>query len=152
MYNELLLNYSTTKDFRTVPVRYPQLTVRGIPRVNPDGTPATGTANFVIGTEASSQGNSLDQRTFELTDNFTIPVGERTRSRSARRTCSTSSINLFAQNSLGQLDASPILDALRTAYADQLLVSAPAADRPVQRASRRSTRTRTALYAQDDWT
>ncbi|MEP6780438.1 MAG: carboxypeptidase regulatory-like domain-containing protein [Gemmatimonadaceae bacterium] len=69
IYNEFLANYSTTKDFRTVPVNFPQLTIRGITRSD-----TTGTANFVVGTESSSQGNSLNQRTIELTDNITIPI------------------------------------------------------------------------------
>jgi hypothetical protein len=96
VFNELLLNLTTTKDFRTVPVTFPQITVRGF-------TTASGTPNIlsmVAGTEASSQGNSLDQRTFELTENLTIPVG------SHHLTFGTKNlfyrpINLFGQNSMG---------------------------------------------------
>lgn len=96
VFNELLLNLTTTKDFRTVPVTFPQVTVRGF-------TTATGTAgalSMVAGTEASSQGNSLDQRTFELTENLTIPVGTH------HLTFGTKNlfyrpINLFGQNSMG---------------------------------------------------
>src|SRR5258708_19129426 len=71
IFNELLLNLTTTKDFRTVPVTFPQITVRAFPRANG----AANDVSMVAGTEASSQGNSLDQRTFELTENLTIPVG-----------------------------------------------------------------------------
>jgi hypothetical protein len=96
VFNELLLNLTTIKDFRTVPVTFPQITVRGF-------TTASGTPNvlsMVAGTEASSQGNSLDQRTFELTENLTIPVG------SHHLTFGTKNlfyrpINLFGQNSMG---------------------------------------------------
>jgi hypothetical protein len=95
IFNELLLNLTTTKDFRTVPVVFPQITVRGF-------TTAAGAAGLamIAGTEASSQGNSLDQRTFELTENLTIPVG------SHHFTIGTKNlfyrpINLFGQNSKG---------------------------------------------------
>lgn len=96
VFNELLLNLTTTHDFRTVPVNFPQVTVRGF-------TNATGGANtlaMVAGTEASSQGNILDQRTFELTENLTIPVGQH------HFTLGTKNlfykpINLFGQNSMG---------------------------------------------------
>ena len=96
VFNELLLNLTNTHDFRTVPVTFPQITVRAFPR-------ASGTANdvaMVAGTEASSQGNKLDQRTFELTENFTFPVAQH------HVTLGTKNlfykpINLFGQNSKG---------------------------------------------------
>ena len=31
-YNEFLINYTTIRDFRTVPVSFPQITIRGIAR------------------------------------------------------------------------------------------------------------------------
>ncbi|HJP60433.1 MAG TPA: hypothetical protein VJ865_10550, partial [Gemmatimonadaceae bacterium] len=96
VFNELLLNLTNIHDFRTVPVTFPQITVRGFPRAN-------GAANdvaMVAGTEASSQGNKLDQRTFEFTENLTIPVS------SHHITFGTKNlfykpINLFGQNSMG---------------------------------------------------
>jgi hypothetical protein len=96
VFNELLLNLTTIKDFRTVPVTFPQITVRGFNPVK--GSP--GSLAMVAGTEASSQGNSLDQRTFELTENLTIPVGAH------HLTFGTKNlfyrpINLFGQNSMG---------------------------------------------------
>jgi hypothetical protein len=96
IFNELLLNLTTTKDFRTVPVVFPQITVRGFTTAS--GTPSV--LAMIAGTEASSQGNSLDQRTFELTENLTIPVG------SHHLTIGTKNlfyrpINLFGQNSMG---------------------------------------------------
>ncbi|MFL5483356.1 MAG: carboxypeptidase regulatory-like domain-containing protein [Gemmatimonadaceae bacterium] len=95
IFNELLLNLTTTHDFRTVPVNYPQITVRGFTT-----TQGANTLAMVAGTEASSQGNSLDQRTFELTENFTVPVA------SHHVTFGTKNlfykpINLFGQNSMG---------------------------------------------------
>lgn len=96
VFNELLLNLTTTHDFRTVPVTFPQITVRGFTTAT--GTP--GALAMVAGTEASSQGNVLDQRTFELTENLTIPVGAH------HVTFGTKNlfyrpVNLFGQNSMG---------------------------------------------------
>jgi outer membrane receptor for ferrienterochelin and colicin len=127
-YNELLLNYSTTKDFRTVPTHFPLVTVQGIPRVNADGSPAGGTANFVFGTENSSQGNSLDQRTIEVTDNLTIPLGAHSITLGTKNLFYRS-INLFGQNSLGNWRFSDTT-ALKTGTANQYQVSAPTAGDP----------------------
>src|SRR5256885_5767783 len=96
IFNELLLNLTTTHDFRTIPVTFPQVTVRSFSRA--DGSASD--VAMVAGTEASSQGNKLDQRTFELTENLTIPVGQH------HVTFGTKNlfyrpINLFGQNSMG---------------------------------------------------
>ncbi len=96
VFNELLLNWTKTKDFRTVPVLFPMVTVRSIART--DG--GNGTVNLIAGTENSSQGNSLDQKTFEITENLTLPFG------SHHVTFGTKNlfyrpVNLFGQNSLG---------------------------------------------------
>jgi hypothetical protein len=123
MYNEFLANYSETKDFRTVPARFPQITVQGVPRSD-----TTGTANFVLGTDASSQGNSLDQRTIEFTNNLTIPVGAHSITVGGKALY-YKSINLFGQNSLGSWRFSN-LDALNAGTANQYIVSAPAPTDP----------------------
>ena len=96
VFNELLLNLTNTHDFRTVPVTFPQVTVRGFTRANG----AASDVSMVAGTEASSQGNKLDQRTFEVTENLTVPFG------SHHLTVGTKNlfykpINLFGQNSKG---------------------------------------------------
>ena len=149
MFNELLLNYSTTKDFRTVPVRFPQLTVRGVPRVNPDGTPGTGTANFVLGTENSSQGNALDQRTFELTDNLTIPLGTHSLTLGTKNIF-YESVNLFANNSLGNWTFATPAD-LSAGRATSYIVSAPAPTDP--NGGIATIRANTyGIYLQDVWT
>jgi hypothetical protein len=144
LYNELLLNYTTTSDFRTVPVRFPQLTVRGIPRT--DGL--TGTANFVLGTEASSQGNTLDQRTFEITDNFTIPVGSHSFTLGTKDQF-YKPVNLFAQNSLGSWTFND-LASLSNGVASSYSVSAPAATDPAHGLATFHA-SMLAFYAQDDW-
>jgi hypothetical protein len=143
MYNELLTNLSKTKDFRTVPVNFPQLTIRGIPRSD-----TTTTANFVLGTESSSQGNSLDQRTFELTDNLTIPVGSHSITVGTKNLF-YKSINLFASNSMGNWTFAD-LNALSNGTASSYTISAPAPTDPYNglatiRANNYS------LYAQDSW-
>lgn len=144
VFNELILNYSTTKDFRTVPVRFPQITVRGIPRTD---TP-TGTANFVAGTEASSQGNSLDQRIFEIAENLTIPVGAH------KFTVGTKNqfyrpVNLFAQNSLGSWTFAN-LATLQSGVASNYVVSAPSPTDPAQGVASFHAN-QYSFYAQDVW-
>ena len=96
VFNELLLNLTNTHDFRTVPVTFPQVTVRGFSRADNSASDVS----MVAGTEASSQGNKLDQRTFELTENLTVPMGTH------HWTVGTKNlfyrpINLFGQNSKG---------------------------------------------------
>jgi outer membrane receptor for ferrienterochelin and colicin len=148
VYNELLLNYSTTKDFRTVPTHFPMVTVQGIPRVNADGTPAPGTANFVFGTENSSQGNSLDQRTMEVTDNLTIPFGAHSVTIGTKNLFYRS-INLFGQNSLGNWRFSDTT-ALKNGTANQYQVSAPTAGDPNKGLSTIHA-AMYAAYLQDAW-
>jgi hypothetical protein len=96
VFNELLLNLTNTHDFRTVPVTFPQITVRGFQTAA--GTPGLA---MVAGTEASSQGNKLDQRTFELTENLTIPMGAQHRVTFGTKNLFYRPINLFGQNSMG---------------------------------------------------
>ena len=64
------------------------------------GTDASTFAEFQFGTDASSQGNALDQRTFEITDNFTVPIGTHSLTLGTKNVF-YKSINLFAQNRLG---------------------------------------------------
>jgi len=144
-YNELLLNRSSTKDFRTVPVTFPQITVRGIPRTDV----TTGTANFVLGTEASSQGNSLDQYTTELTDNFSFPI--KTHSITiGTKNMFYRSINLFAQNSKGNWTFNS-LDSLSRGIPSSYAISAPAPTDP--NGGIATVRANTyGAYVQDTWT
>jgi outer membrane receptor protein involved in Fe transport len=149
MFNELLLNYSTTEDFRTVPVRFPEITVRGIPRTNPNGTPATGTVNVAFGTERSSQGNSLDQRTFELTNNLTVPFGAHSVTFGTKNIF-YKSINLFSNNSLGNWTFASPAD-LSAGIASSYLGSAPAPTDPYEGLATIRANTY-GFYVQDVWT
>jgi outer membrane receptor protein involved in Fe transport len=144
LFNELLFNRTTTSDFRTVPVRSPQLTVRGIPRT--DG--AGGTVSFVMGTEASSQGNTLDQRTFEVTDNFTVPIGAHSLTVGVKDQFYRP-INLFGQNSLGSWTFAD-LASLNAGVASTYSVSAPIPSDPAHGISTFHA-SMLAYYAQDAW-
>ena len=146
VYNELLANYSTIKDFRTVPVNFPQLTIRGIPRS--DKPDPTQTASFVLGTESSSQGNSLDQRTIELTDNLTIPVGSHAVTVGGKALY-YKSINLFSNNSAGNWTFNS-LDAFNNGIASSYLVSAPAPTDPYNGLATIRAATYSA-YLEDAW-
>lgn len=122
IFNELLLNKTTIRDFRTVPIRAPQVTVLGFQR------PGAGAARIVFGTDASSQGNSLDQDTFEITENFTVPF----RSHSITigiKDLFYKPVNLFAQNSLGSWQFADTT-ALKNGTPNNYQVSAPAPSDP----------------------
>lgn len=66
-FNELRLVYTRIRDFRDVPQRFPTVQV-----FFPDNT------SVYAGTERSSHANSLDQDSFELTDDFTFYMGDHT--------------------------------------------------------------------------
>jgi hypothetical protein len=144
VFNELLLNWTKTDDFRTVPVHFPMVTVRGVART--DG--GNGTVNLIAGTENSSQGNVLNQKTFEVTENLTIPLG------SHHVTFGTKNlfyrpINLFGQNSLGNWTFANV-DSLIRGVASSYAVSAPSPTDPANglatfRANLYS------FYIQDSW-
>ncbi len=119
-YNEMLFNYATISDFRTVPVRFPSLRINGVPRSDD----ASKTTAFIMGTEVSSQGNSLDQRTVELTDNVTLPIGSHAVTVGGKGLW-YQSINLFGQNSLGSWTFSSLAN-FQAGIASNYVVSAPA--------------------------
>ena len=64
-YNELRVVYTRIRDFRDVPQRFPTVQV-----FFPDNT------SVFAGTERSSHANSLDQDSFEITDDFTLYAGK----------------------------------------------------------------------------
>lgn len=144
MYNEILLNKTHTYDFRTVPVHFPMVTVKGIPR-----TDAATTANFVFGTENSSQGNTLDQRTTEVTENFTVPVSSHSLTFGTKNTF-YKPINLFAQNSIGNWTFLT-LDSLIAGHPSSYQISAPAPTDPAHGLATFRAMMYSA-YAQDVWT
>jgi hypothetical protein len=64
MFNELRIVYTRIRDFRDVPQRFPTVQV-----FFPDNT------SVYAGTERSSHANTLDQDSFEVTNDFTFYVG-----------------------------------------------------------------------------
>jgi len=92
MSNELIVGYSTINDVRNVPLRAPEVGVG----VNVGGTVRAVT----FGTEQFSPNNILDQKIFEVVDNFTIPMGAHTLTFGTRLD-QTHIFNNFAQGSYG---------------------------------------------------
>ncbi len=92
MSNELIVGYSTINDARNVPVQAPEVGVG----VNMGGTVRAVT----FGTEQFSPGNLLDQKIFEVVNNFTIPMGAHTFTLGGRFD-QTHIFNNFAQGSYG---------------------------------------------------
>ncbi|MEO7823779.1 MAG: TonB-dependent receptor, partial [Gemmatimonadaceae bacterium] len=67
-FNELFLGYNNYRHRRVPELVFPQVTVT-VPRVG------GGNATIVGGADQFSMKNELDTETYELTDNFTIPLG-----------------------------------------------------------------------------
>jgi carboxypeptidase family protein/TonB-dependent receptor-like protein len=88
--NELFLGYTSIRDFRPPNANFPSITVN---------TGITGT--LIAGAESNSQGNSLDQDIFEVTDNFTIPIGAKHRLSIGTHNEFYKMDNLFGRNSQG---------------------------------------------------
>jgi TonB dependent receptor len=68
--NELFLGYDLVADRRVPNTTFPQITVNQIP--------VGGSNRIIAGADQFSQGNELDQKTYELTDNFTLPWKQHT--------------------------------------------------------------------------
>lgn len=138
--NEALIGYTTIRDKRRTPVDAPMVTVLNVPR------PTGGTTSLVAGTENSSQGNELDQDIFELTDNFTKPIGAH------RITIGTKNEffkvrNLFAQNSRGNYTFGS-LDSLNLGLPNRVQIGLKLDN--TDGAARFTART-LGFYGEDEW-
>lgn len=91
--NEFIFGYTRTRFRREIPVSAPMITVQNIGAAN--------AAQFRAGTENSSQGNFLEEDLFELTDNYTIPLGTKHRLTVGTRNELYRVTNGFLQNSFG---------------------------------------------------
>jgi len=91
--NELMFGYTRSRFRREIPVRTPMVVVQNVGGPN--------VASFRAGTENSSQGNFLEEDLFELTDNFTIPLGSKHRLTLGTRNELYRVTNGFLQNSFG---------------------------------------------------
>lgn len=139
--NEFLIGLTKIRDARITPIQAPFVVISRT--TNPGG----GTGQMSAGTENSSQGNQLDQDIFEITDNYTIPVGNH------RFTIGTKNEffkvrNLFSQNSLGNFTFGTL---------DSLVANTPSAATLGIRlldgtdgAARFNART-LGFYAEDEW-
>jgi hypothetical protein len=87
--NEFRVTYQRIRDFRTFAARFPAVTVR-----LPDG------ARLVMGTDASSHANELDQDTVEVTNDLTMLRGRHTWTVGTHNEFFKFR-NLFIQNSFG---------------------------------------------------
>lgn len=139
--NEFLMGLTKIRDKRITPIFAPFVVI--IRTTNPNG----GTnGQMAAGTENSSQGNELDQDIFELTDNFTMPVG------SHRFTIGTKNEfykvrNLFAQNSFGNFTFGNLDSLVRNLPTSATLgIKLDATDG----AARFKART-LGFYAEDEW-
>jgi outer membrane receptor protein involved in Fe transport len=70
IFNELTIGNSSIRDRRSPTERYPAIIV-----VVPNAAAATGTRQLVAGAEYFSQGNELDQNSFEVTNNASYTLG-----------------------------------------------------------------------------
>jgi hypothetical protein len=136
MFNELLLGYTTIRD-RRAPVagRTPEISLR------------TQGFTLVSGAERFSQGNELDQDIFELTENFTLPLGSAHSITIGTQNQFYSVRNMFTQSSYGVwLFGS--LDSLQQNIPNQYIIGVPLSGDG-------AVRFRAAQYAgyiQDVWT
>ena len=92
--NELNIGYTTINDKRDPATKAASISVV-VPRQT-----GSGTALFQVGGEASSHGNQLDQKTIEIADNLTIPIGDHNVTFGTKNIFYESA-NLFANNLFG---------------------------------------------------
>ena len=142
--NEFLIGLTKIRDKRITPIFAPFVRIS---RTTNEAVPTPGTGSMTAGTENSSQGNELDQDIFEITDNYTIPVG------SHRFTLGTKNEffkvrNVFAQNSFGNFTFGT-LDSLRnnTPSAATLGIKLPDGTDGAARFKARTL----GFYAEDEW-
>ena len=93
--NEFRVSFQSIRDRRTPSVAQPQILVENIATAS-----GTGTARLQAGSDAFSQGNELDQDFWEITNNFTKPIGNHLFTIGTRNEFYKVR-NLFAQNSFG---------------------------------------------------
>ena len=134
--NELFLGYTTIRDVRPPNADFPSITVN---------TGITGT--LIAGAESNSQGNSLDQDIFEITDNFTIPIGAKHRLSIGTHNEFYKIDNLFARNSQGSYTFSS-LDSLAAGNPNAYTVGLNLG----QGFHSKFNAANYSLYAEDQWT
>jgi hypothetical protein len=100
--NELLASANFIRDRRTPFVREPVIIVQNYTQVAElNGAPNTGIYSLQAGGEEFSHANELDQDIFEITDNFSVPLGDHRLTLGARWE-GYRVRNLFGQNVFGR--------------------------------------------------
>ena len=140
--NELLLSANVIRDRRTPFVREPVILVQNLPQVT-----AGQIYTIQAGGEEFSHANELDQDMYEITNNFSIPVGAHRFTVGARWE-GYKVRNLFGQNTFGrwQFDSLSLFQA-GTVEQYQIRFGLPGSNN----GESRFRAGQFAVYAQDDW-
>ncbi|MEP7345583.1 MAG: TonB-dependent receptor [Gemmatimonadaceae bacterium] len=99
-FNELFLGYNQVADRRDPRTTFPQITVTNMTQIDKNGAVVGNNATILGGSDQFSQGNELDTKTYELTDNFMIPRGNHSFVFGTRNEV-VKLRNLFTQSSFG---------------------------------------------------
>ena len=140
--NELLLSANIIRDRRTPFVREPVILVQNLPQVT-----AGQIYTIQAGGEEFSHANELDQNIYEITNNFSIPIGAHRLTVGARWE-GYKVRNLFGQNTFGrwQFDSLSLFQA-GTVEQYQIRFGLPGSNE----GESRFRAGQFAVYAQDDW-
>lgn len=141
--NELLVSYTSISDVREVGIEAPFVQVKAV------ADPSTAnslTTTLSAGTDNSSQGNTLDQKITELSDNYTIPMGAHRFTFGAKAQLYHVR-NLFSQNSLGFYTFGN-LDSLALGLPDRVQIGEKLDNSDGSAQFNAHTY---GVYAQDDW-
>ena len=140
--NELLLSANVIRDRRTPFVREPVILVQNLPQVT-----AGQIYTIQAGGEEFSHANELDQNMYEITNNFSIPIGAHRFTLGARWE-GYKVRNLFGQNIFGrwQFDSLSLFQA-GTVEQYQIRFGLPGSNE----GESRFRAGQFAVYAQDDW-
>ena len=142
--NEFIASANIIRDERTPTVREPLVVVQNFQQAG-----GVGTYSLRSGSEEFSQGNLLEQDIYELTNNFTMPIGDRHNITLGGRLELYRVRNLFAQNSYGTFQFDDIEDF---EAGNVELYTARLALPGTQGGDSRFRAGQVSLYAQDDWT
>jgi outer membrane receptor for ferrienterochelin and colicin len=141
-FNELFVSYNNWYNRRTPEDKFPQIRVNTV--VGNAVTPVVNGAIFA-GADQFSQGNELDTKTWELTNNYTMPWGNHTFTIGTRNE-HVWLRNLFTQSSYGVWSFRN-LDSLAAGNANSFRKAIILANG----GNVEFTALQTALYAQDQW-
>ncbi|WP_158508860.1 TonB-dependent receptor [Gemmatirosa kalamazoonensis] len=136
-YNELIVGYTRIRDARETPGRLQAQVLATIPSV----------VQLAAGTDASSQANALDQDTWELTDNYTLPLPAGHRLTIGTQNQFYKARNVFGANSAG-LWTFGTLDSLIAGLPNRYQIGVPVTGD----GSVRPHAQQLSAYVQDDWT